>query len=200
MHNFTPLFLIVSCSAPELAPQTDLAGAQPIASGPLIEETSSAFPVSAWTAAVPLTLVAPGGKNLAVLDKLGVRVEVLQVRQGRILVNCTGCEATSGGAEGWMPKGVLWGALPAPETKSPSEKDPLSLALGLRSQWMSGLGLPEGVSGDTLCAIADQGWTVTTNQAVASHAGGEIKLQRRGSEWTLTSISPPPTPIEGSCG
>ena len=200
MHNFTPLFLIVSCSAPELAPQTDLAGAQPIAAGPLIEETSSGFPVSAWTAAVPLTLVAPGGKNLAVLDKLGVRVEVLQVRQGRILVNCTGCEPATRGAEGWMPKGVLWSALPAPKTTSPSEKDPLSLALGLRSQWMTGVGLPEGATADVLCAIADQGWAITTNQAVASQADGEIKLQRRGSTWTLTSISLPSASVDGGCG
>ena len=200
MHNFTPLFLIVSCSAPELAPQSDLAGAQPIASGPLIEETSSDLPVSAWTAAVPLTLVAPGGKNLAVLDKLGVRVEVLQVREGRILVRCTGCEDSSRGAEGWMPKGVLWGALPAADTRNPSEKDPLSLALGLRSQWAAGLGVPDGMTGDALCVIADQGWTVTANQAVASHAGAEIKLQRRGSEWTLTSISSPSSPISGTCG
>lgn len=200
MHNFTLLFSIVSCSAPELAPQTDLAGAQPIASGPLIEETSTTFPATAWTAAVPLTLVAPGGKNLAVLDKLGVRVEVLQVRQGRILVNCTGCADSSTGAEGWMPKGVLWSSFPAPSTADPSAKDPLSLALGLRAQWGSGVGIPEGMSGDTLCAIADQGWTVTPNQAVASHGGGEIKLQRRGSSWALAGISPPPSPISGSCG
>jgi len=200
VHNFTPLLLIVSCSAPELAPQTDLAGAQPIASGPLIEETSTVFPTSAWTAAVPLTLVGAGGKKLAILDKLGVRVEVMQVREGRILVNCTGCEAASSGAEGWMPRGVLWGSLSAPEDNNPSEKDPLSLALGLRAQWSSGLNIPKEMTGDMLCAIADRGWTVTANQAVASHQGGEIKLQRRGSEWTLTSISPPPTPIAGSCG
>ena len=92
--------MIVSCSAPELAPQTDLAGAQPVASGPLIEDVSTDLPASAWTAAVPLTLVAPGGKNLVVLDKLGVRVEVTQIRQGRILVQCTGCEGTIGDISG----------------------------------------------------------------------------------------------------
>ena len=200
MHNFTPLFLIVSCSAPELAPQTDLAGAQPVASGPLIEETSSVLPVSAWTAAVPLTLVAPGGKNLAILDKLGVRVEVTQVRQGRILVQCTGCEGTSKGAEGWMPKGVLWAALAGPEDATPTAKDPLTLALNLRAQWMRGVGVPDGTTADKLCAVADHGWTVTANQAVAAHSGGEIKLQRRGADWTLTSISPPTTSLSGVCG
>ena len=200
MHNFTPLLLIVSCSAPELAPQTDLAGVQPIASGPLIEETSSDFPASAWTAAVPLTLVAPGGKNLAVIDNLGVRVEVLQIREGRILVNCTGCEGAGAGAEGWMPRGVLWGALPAATEPEPREKDPLSLGLRLRTQWASGSGLPDGVESDTLCAIVDHGWTVTANQAIARHGGGEIKLQRRGSTWTLTGISQPPSPVAGGCG
>ncbi len=161
---------------------------------------STDLPASAWTAAVPLTLVAPGGKNLVVLDKLGVRVEVTQIRQGRILVQCTGCEGTSKGAEGWMPKGVLWSALPAPKAETPSAKDPLTLALNLRAQWMTGAGVPENATANDLCVVADHGWSVTANQAIAAHAGGEIKLQRRGAEWTLTSISPPTTSISGGCG
>jgi len=197
---FTLVFLIVACSAPNLAPQTDLAGAQPVADGPLIEDQSNGFPASAWTAAVPLTIVAPGGENLAVLDKLGVRVEVLQVREGRILVNCTGCTGTAKGAEGWMPKGVLWGALPSPENTEPTTKDPLSLALKLRAQWASGSGLPEGADPNAYCASIDQGWTIEDSQAVVTHQNGEIKLQRAGSDWSLTRLDPPPPPQSGSCG
>jgi len=197
---FTPVFLIVACSAPNLAPQTDLAGAQPVASGPLIEEQSITFPSPAWTAAVPLTIVAPGGENLAVLDKLGVRVEVLQVREGRILVNCTGCTGSAKGAEGWMPRGVLWGQLPAPQSPSPKTKDPLSLALMLRAQWAGGVGLPDGADPNAFCASIDRGWEIEDSQAVVTHDNGEIKLQRAGSDWSLTRLDPPPPPQSGSCG
>ena len=197
---FTPVFLIVACSAPELAPQTDLAGAQPVASGPLIEEQHSTLPTSAWTAAVPLTIVAPGGENLAVIEKLGVRVKVLQVREGRILVECTACDGAARGKEGWMPKGVLWGALPAEEGDSPSAKDPLTLALKTRARWASGIGLPEGSNPHAYCAAIDTGWELQDSQAIVRHQNGEIRLTRSGSTWTISRFDPPPPPQSGSCG
>jgi len=190
----TPLFLIVACSAPELAPQTDLAGAAPVAPGPLIEDQSIEFPAPAWTAAVPLTLVAPGGSNLAVLDRLGVQVQVLQVREGRILVQCSGCSGDAEGAEGWMPRGVLWSGPPNP----PSSKDPLSLVLGLRSTWAESP--PSGLTADQACAIADSGWRVEPNRAVAEAMGGTLVLKRIGADWALVESSAPTRAPARGCG
>lgn len=194
MKLITPLFLIVACSAPELAPQTDLAGAAPVASGPLIEDQSVEFPAPAWTAAVPLTLVAPGGSNLAVLDRLGVRVQVLQVREGRILVQCSGCSGEAEGAEGWMPRGVLWAGPPTP----PSEKDPLSLVLGLRASWLERP--PSGLTADQACAIADSGWRVEPNRAVAEAMGGSLVLKRIGSDWAMVESTAPTRASARGCG
>jgi hypothetical protein len=198
--KITLLFLIVSCSAPELATQTDLAGAQPIASGPLFEEQGITLPSAAWTAAVPLTLVAPGGANLAILDRLGVRVEVSQVRSGRVLVRCSGCTGTAMNAEGWLPRGVLWAPLPSPTEAEPTAKDPLSLSLSLRAQWAAGIGLPEGSTADAFCGAIDQGWRVDTNQAVVEHEGGKIKLVRTGADWAMVQQDTPPATTAGSCG
>ncbi len=199
MKLIIPLFAIVACSAPELAPQTDLAGAQPVNSGPLIEDQPNTYPVAAWTAAVPLTLVAPGGTNIVVLEKLGVRVDVIQVREGRILVQCTGCEGESAGAEGWMPRGVLWAAL-STESAPNDAKDPLSLALKYRAWWASGGPAPEGFSPDQACGMSDGGWQVEPNLAVAESGGGKLVLKRTGANWTLAEAIAPTVPPSGSCG
>jgi len=194
-----PVFAIVACSAPELAPQTDLAGAQPVASGPLIEDQSNTYPVSAWTAAGPLTLVAPGGTNIVVLEKIGVRVKVIQVRVGRILVQCTGCDGEFADAEGWMPRGVLWAAL-SEDSDPPKAKDPLTLALRYRARWSSGTSVPEGLTADQVCAIADSGWRIEPNLAVAESHGGKLVLSRTGANWTLVEAAAPNAVMSGSCG
>ena len=194
MKLITPVFLIVACSAPELAPQTDLAGAQPIASGPLIEDQAIDFPAPAWTAAVPLTLVAPGGSNLAVLDRLGIRVEVSQVRQGRILVRCLGCDGEVSGAEGWMPRGVLW----AGPSADGSTKEPLSVALQLRAVWAKEP--PAGLTSDQACALVDSGWTIEPNRATAELGGGSLLLERTGADWAFVSARAPTGAVSGGCG
>jgi hypothetical protein len=194
-----PVFAIVACSAPELAPQTDLAGAQPVNSGPLIEDQSNTYPVNAWTAAVPLTLVAPGGTNIVILEKLGVRVDVIQVRVGRILVQCTGCEGEYAGAEGWMPRGVLWAALSA-ESAPEDAKDPLTLALQYRAWWASGAPAPKGFSPEQACALSDGGWRLEPNLAVAESGGGKLVLKRTGANWSLAEAIAPTVPVSGSCG
>ena len=194
MKLITPVFLIVACSAPELAPQTDLAGAQPIASGPLIEDQAIDFPAPAWTAAVPLTVVAPGGSNLTVLDRLGVRVEVSQVRQGRILVRCIGCEGEASGAEGWMPRGVLW----AGPSADGGSKEPLSVALQLRAMWQTQP--PAGLTSDQACALVDGGWALEPNRATAELGGGALILERTGASWAFVSARAPTAAISGGCG
>lgn len=192
--------MIASCTAPELLPQVDLAGAKPVANGPLAENHPASTPFSAWTAATPLTLVAPGDTNMAVLDNLGVRVEVDQVRVGRILVRCSGCTGESKNAEGWMPRGVLWVQTPASETESENAKDPLTLALRLRAQWTIQKNLPPNTNADTLCAIVDQGFKVDASQAIATLGGGKVVLKRIGANWTLDAIVAPTEVVSGSCG
>ena len=192
--------MIASCSAPELSPQVDLAGAKPVADGPLAENHTAQTPFPAWTAATPLTLVAPGDTNMAILDNLGVRVEVEQIRAGRILVRCTGCVGDSKNAEGWMPKGVLWVQTPDAGQEMLNKKDPLTLALHLRSRWSNQKDLPAGSNADSLCAILDHGFKVENNQAIATLGGGTIRLKRVGADWSLDNVVPPTEVVTGSCG
>ena len=196
----TPVFIFVACSAPELAPQTDLAGAQPVANGPLAEDQTGATPFSAWTAATPLTLVAPGGANLAIIERLGVRVEVEQIREGRILVRCVGCTGSAKGAEGWMPRGVLWTSIDADATENPSAADPLTTALYARSQWEKGVNLPQGATKDAMCALIDQGFEIQASQAVSEANNGRIRLSRVGATWSVAEASAPTSPPQGTCG
>ncbi len=197
---FTPVLFFVACSAPELAPQTDLAGAQPVANGPLAEDYTGATPFSAWTAATPLTLVAPGGANLAIIEHLGVRVEVQQIREGRVLVQCTGCTADANGAEGWMPRGVLWTALPIVQGEQISATDPLTVALQQRAAWAQGQNLPTNASADAMCAMVDQGFKAEASQAISELAGGRIRLARVGADWSVAEAIAPNTDVKGSCG
>lgn len=192
--------MIASCSAPELLPQVDLAGAKPVANGPLAENHSASTPFSAWTAATPLTLVAPGDTNMAVLDNLGVRVEVEQVRVGRILVRCSGCTGESKNAEGWMPRGVLWVQTPHSGMDADSAKDPLTLALQLRAQWSIQKNLPPNTTADSLCAVVDHGFKVDASQAIATVGGGKVVLKRIGADWSLDAVVAPTEVVSGSCG
>jgi len=196
----TPVLIFVACSAPELAPQTDLAGAQPIANGPLAEDHPSDPPFPAWTAATPLTLVAPGGANLAIIENLGVRVEVQQIRTGRILVRCTGCTGEAKNAEGWMPRGVLWASLPDNQVPIESATDPLTVALSARTQWSKGLNLPDNATSDTMCALVDQGFSAEASQAISEKNGGRIRLARVGADWSVAEATAPTSPIDGTCG
>ncbi len=200
MRLITPVFIFLGCSAPELAPQTDLAGAQPVANGPLAENHKGPTPFSAWTAATPLTLVAPGGANIAIIEKLGVRVEVQQIREGRVLIRCTGCIGTAKNAEGWMPRGVLWTALETVPARAPSATDPLTTALYARHQWSQGLNLPEGATADAMCALVDQGFAAEASQAISETAGGRVRLSRVGAKWSVAEAKAPETPPEGTCG
>ena len=200
MRSITPVLIFVACSAPELAPQTDLAGAQPVATGPLAENHTGTTPFSAWTAATPLTLVAPGGANLAIIDKLGVRVEVQQVREGRILVKCVGCAGAARDAEGWMPRGVLWTALEAEPTRTPGGTDPLTTALQARAQWAQGVNLPPGATADGMCMLVDQGFAAEASQATSERSGGRVRLSRVGATWSVAEATAPKHPPEGTCG
>jgi hypothetical protein len=196
------LFLFsVACSAPVLAPSAELAGTQPVGtSGTPIETLSALPPFPAWTTATPLTLVAPGGKNLGVLEKVGVRVEVLQIRAGRVHVRCTGCTESAQDAEGYLPRQVLWAAAEAARAPPAQGEDPLSLLLAHRSRWASGADLPAGASPAQMCWLADQGIAVDGGRASSSTGGGILLIQRTGASWSLSTAQPPTqAPADWSC-
>jgi len=194
--------VISACTAPVLAPQAELAGSQPVGTaGTPIETLDTPLPFPAWTTATPLTLVAPGGANLGVLDRVGVRVKVLQVRDGRIHVACTGCEGEALNAEGYLPRQVLWAAPAAGKEAPESGDDPLSLLLAHRARWAAGLDLPEGGTPSSMCWLVDQGVIVDGSKAENASGGGSLRLQRTGAAWRLTAAQPPTTAPEGwRCG
>lgn len=112
-------------------------------------------PFTAWTARAPLTLVGPGGVTVTVLRRLGVRVEVLQVLDGRMRVRCEGCEggAAGTGPEGWLP---LDAVRAADDHGVPD--DALSTLLRQRAAWTGGRGLPAGAAPSALCELVDRGF------------------------------------------
>jgi hypothetical protein len=193
------LFLLLhACTAPELAPPAELAGSLPVGtSGTPVETLDTPPPFPAWTTATPLTLVAPGGANVGVLERVGVRVKVLQIRAGRIHVLCTGCEGLSEGGEGYLPRDVLWAAPVAAAEAPSSGDDPLSLLLAHRARWAVGLDLPEGGTASAMCWLVDQGLTVEGSRAASERGGGSLVLQRTGAIWRLTEAAPPSTAPEG---
>ncbi len=197
------LFLSLSaCSAPVIAPSAELAGSQPVGSnGVAVESVQSTPPFSAWTTATPLTLVAPGGDNLGVLERVGIRVEVLQIRAGRIHVSCTGCEEKAKDAQGYLPRQVLWAAPPLGATAPQTAEDPLSLLLAHRSRWAAGHDLPEGTTAAAMCWLADQGVTIDGSKASSLSGNGSLLLQRTGASWRLTEVQGPASaPGDWACG
>lgn len=192
MKALVPILLLCHCTAPVLAPATELAGSQRIATkGTPAESVADKTPFSAWTSAAPLTLVGPGGSNVTIMERFGMRVEVLQIRSGRVRVRCTSCSPPNQNAEGWLPRDVLW-VLPAQmPASSPIAKDPLTVLLGLRYRWSAGHDLPPEATPNTMCWLADQGVAVDAGAAVMRAGGGEIFLQRKGADWALSHATAP---------
>jgi hypothetical protein len=199
VKRVVPYLLLSACWAPELAPATELAGSQRIGTGGIAAESvADKPPFSAWTAAAPLTLVGPGGSNVSVLDRFGMRVEVLQIRSGRIRVRCTSCGENTKDAEGWLPRNVLWMQPAAGSDPEPSARDPLTVLLALRARWAAGQDVPEGTTADALCWLADHGISVDAGAAIGSAGDGQIHFQRLGATWKMTSLQTP-TSAAWSC-
>ncbi len=169
--------------------------------GVAVENVQATPPFSAWTTATPLTLVAPGGANLGVLDRVGIRVQVLQVRAGRIHVACTGCTGAAKDARGYLPREVLWLSPDAGATAPDSADDPLTLLLAHRARWAAGQDLPEGTTPGAMCWLVDQGIGIDGSKASAESGGGGLLLQRIGAAWRLTEVHAPTSVPEGwACG
>lgn len=159
-------------------------------------------PFTAWTARAPLTLVGPGGVTVEVVRRVGVRVEVLQVLDGRMRVRCEGCEGGSPGTgpEGWLP---LDAVRAADDHGEPD--DALSALLRQRAAWAGGRGLPEGVGASPLCELVDRGFALPPGGRVLEElvldAGDEIRASFSWEEgaWTLVEISGVPTQGAWTC-
>lgn len=153
-----PLLLLLACWAPD----RDGPAAPGSSTGAWTDEEPPAPapppapppPFPAWTVRAPASIVGPGGDPLALLERAGVRVEVLQVMPHRVRLRCDGCLPPHQGVEGWLQVEMLWwperGALPADH--------PLARTLALRERVASGA-LALGEAGPAaLCALLDAGW------------------------------------------
>jgi len=115
----------------------------------------------------------------------------LQIRAGRIHVSCTACDGEAAGAEGYLPRGVLWMSPAAAQSTPDADDDPLSLLLAQRARWAEGLDLPAGTTAAAMCWLADSGIAIDGNKAEGEAGGGSLKFQRRGASWRLTNATPP---------
>jgi len=186
------LALLAACWAPAEAPS----GPDPGDGAPLAADTQGfpAPPFTAWTAAAPTTIVGPGGTPLRLLERGGVRVEVLQVLPERVRVSCTGCAEAP--VQGWLQSGAIWW----PSAPVPVALDhPLRRALELRQAWAEGsLAPPEGVTADALCALVDGGWQ---GADPPTWQQGEARLLLRFADgrWLPPELHGAPAPAPGAC-
>ena len=161
---------------------------KPQAPAPVLEATPAdalpEAPFTAWTTKAPLTLVGPGGVSVALLDRLGVRVDVVQVLDARVRVTCVGCRGAGRDLEGWLPQGVLRAA-----GHPGTSQDPLVAALRTRASWAGSRdpALPAG----PLCGLIDQGFAWTGAAATWEADGGRLVLGYDEGHWTETSRQDP---------
>ncbi len=170
----------------------------PPRSSPKVEATPTAElpapPFTAWTTEVPLTLVGPGGTNLAVLAYEGVRVDVVQVLEARMRVRCAGCTGAAEGAEGWLPLGTVRAA-----GHPGGSEDPLVAILRFRAGWAGGKNVPEGTNSFALCALVDRGFTWSGDTATWVDGPSRVELRYDGRAWGLAALTPPPTDTVHTC-
>lgn len=151
-------------------------------------------PFTAWTAAAPLTLVGPGGREAVTLNHTGVRVEVLQILSSRTRVRCIGCTGDAKDVEAWVQPGRLRAA-GAPG----DQRDPLATVLRMRARWAAGDDLPEGASRAGMCRLADSGFTWTGEAASWQTGGGTLRLVWTGGEWRQDRLTAPTEETAWSC-
>ncbi len=143
-------------------------------------------PFTAWTTEAPLTLVAPGGRPVVNLRRIGVRVEVEQVLDSRVRVRCTGCGGEAQDAEGWLQRGNLRAARTGGQ-----DHDPLIGGLKLRAGWAGRRDLPAGTEPASLCALVDHGFTLDGTVATWEHGGGRLVLSWDDGAWSQTTLTAP---------
>lgn len=191
--------LLLSCWAPEVAvpgEEQGPPGGEVQAPGARTEAWPTP-PFAAWTARAPASIVGPGGTPLALLERQGVRVEVVQVLPVRARLRCAGCEGEAAGLEGWLQADALWwpGAAPLPL------QAPLRRALELRAAWAAGQALPEGagpeVDADALCALVDAGFR--GSPPVWERGSARLSLAMADGHWLPARLEGSPPPAPGAC-
>jgi hypothetical protein len=175
---------------PPPEPSRPRAPAAPLGPSPAVVPTPAArmpgAPFTAWTTTAPLTLVAPGGRPVATLRRLGVRVEVEQVLESRLRVRCTGCTGDAQDAEGWLQPGNLRAARTGGQ-----DHDPLIGGLKRRAGWAGRRDLPPDAEPAALCALVDHGFTLDGAVATWEHAGGRLVLSWDDGAWSQTTLAAP---------
>ncbi|MCB9777930.1 MAG: hypothetical protein H6742_05155 [Alphaproteobacteria bacterium] len=147
-------------------------------------------PFTAWTARGPVSIVAPGGATLALIDPAGVRVTVLQTLPVRVRVRCVGCPAPHQDVEGWLQADAIW--WPGADTARPPG-DPLTAGVSARIRWAAGQDAPAHADADGLCAMIDGGF----QGQPAVWASPSARLSHDGAEGlSLTGL---PSPAPGAC-
>lgn len=152
-------------------------------------------PFTAWTVTAPLTLVGPGGTNLAIIDRLGVRVEVEQVLEGRMRVRCAAIGAGEE-LEGWLPLDTVR----AVGLLGPAS-DPLGAALRQRATWAGGAELPSGADTHGMCALIDHGFTLARDgrSATWSSPPASLELAYQSEGWSIGEVTGQAAGEDWSC-
>ena len=131
--------------------------------------------------------MGPGGTAVAHIQRLGVRIDVLQVLEHRTRFRCAGCSGATEGVEAWLQPGRLRAA-----GTGGSPEDPLVVALQIRARWAGGADLPEGATPGQMCALVDAGFTMPEpGAAVWETAGGRLELTWSDGRWSIATASPP---------
>ena len=153
---------------------------------PTPEDRIPDAPFTAWTTTAPLTLVAPGGRPVATLRRLGVRLEVEQVLDARMRVRCVGCDGDEAGVEAWVQRGTVRAA-----RTGGRDHDPLIGGLKRRAGWAGSRDLPPDAAPAALCALIDHGFTLDGSTATWEYGGGRLVLAWADGAWAQTAIVPP---------
>ncbi len=131
------------------------------------------------------------------LQRVGVRVEVVQVLSSRTRFTCAGCMGDDVGKEAWIQPGRLRIAGAHGEVT-----DPLSVALRLRARWAGGTGLPDGMTSAMGCLLIDHGFTLAPSdppRATWSAAGGELVMEWQDGRWQQVALTPTTEVVAWSC-
>lgn len=159
-------------------------------------------PFTAWTVEDRLS-IEPPGSNPIPINRLGVRIEVLQVMnegQGRMLVECSTCGTDrTGPVRGYLQidKGIRAKGSPG------SAQDPLARALSQRARWANQQDLPNDAEHHDMCALIDHGFILSSDRKHAQWLldGGQVDLHYTENQWTLdtATLTPPLSGQDGRC-
>jgi hypothetical protein len=153
------------------------------------------LPFTAWTTAAGLAFTPDGGGPPVLLERAGLRVDVLALGSQSVQVRCVACPGPLRGQEGTLPAGALRGV-----RTSGAADDVLAVMLASRAAWAGGRDLPTAdANREALCALVDHGFTATPAEARFAWEDGEAVLRWTEGRWALSSLSIPTGAAAGAC-